>query len=227
MLGPAVKAAHRHAGMTLVELMVGLAVGLVIVAAALALTASHLRESRATLQESRLQHDLQAAVEVVTRDLRRAGYWADAAAGLSRNGTAALDNPYASFDLAASNAAVGFSYSRDESENQRVDDNERFGFRLHAGAIEMLLGSGNWQALTDTGTLVVTALALTPDVRETALDGLCERPCPSTDASCPRLQVRSIDLAITARSTADPALVRSARSRLRLRNDVSVGACPA
>ena len=35
------------------------------------------------------------------------------------------------------------------TENGIVDSNERFGFRLRNGAIEMQLGDGNWQALTD------------------------------------------------------------------------------
>ncbi|HEY0856044.1 MAG TPA: prepilin-type N-terminal cleavage/methylation domain-containing protein [Albitalea sp.] len=219
----------RQRGLSLVELMIGLAIGLFIVATATSLLLDRIREHRALLIESRLMQDLRTAADLVSRDLRRAGYWGESTAGLPRGGAAAAANPYTALaPAAAASDAVSFRFSRDAGENHAVDGNEQFGFRLRRGVIEMLLGSGNWQALTDSGTMIVTAFSVTPRVDEITLQALCEKACAAGAADCPpKQQLRSFGVAITGRSSADAGVVRGVRSQVRLRNDVIVGACPA
>ncbi|HRP28880.1 MAG TPA: prepilin-type N-terminal cleavage/methylation domain-containing protein, partial [Burkholderiaceae bacterium] len=144
-------------GFTLVELLVGLALALLVVAGGGALLTSQIRDHRALVLEARLMQDLRTAADLVARDLRRAGYWGDAGAGVWSADAAPRDNPYAALapDDAASDAA-SLRYSRDTAENHVVDGNEQFGFRLRNRAIEIQLGSGNWQALTDATLLAVT-----------------------------------------------------------------------
>lgn len=220
---------NQH-GLSLVELLVGLALGLFIVAVAGTLLVTQTPEQRRLAAEQRLMQDLRTAADVVTRDLRRAGHWGAAASGVwmpAASGVGA--NPYAPLapDVAASDAA-NWRYSRDAVENHALDANEQFGLRLRNGAIELGLGAGQWQSLTDSGTLVVTALEVAPTVQTIELVGHCERPCPVGDPACPpRLQVRRLSLAITARSSTDAAVVRSLRSEVRVRNDAVSGACPA
>lgn len=219
----------RQRGLSLIELLVGLAIGLFITAVAGTLLNSHLRENRALLLEARLMQDLRTAADVITRDLRRAGYWANATSGVWLQGaTTLLANPYAAIAPgAAASDAVTFRYSRDNIENNAVDGNEHFGFRLRGGAVEMLLGSGNWQALTDTGTLLVTVFSVTPEVTRISLEALCSKPCAAGSTSCPpEQQVRSLALLVTGRSATDPNVIRSVRSTVRLRNDSFTGACP-
>jgi len=217
-------------GLTIVELLVGLAVGLFIVAVATTLLVSRVREHRSLLVESRLMQDLRAASDLVARDLRRAAHWGAASAAVWSRGTgSAIANPYTALSpSSAASDAVSFRFSRDTTENHHVDDNEQFGFRLRNGVIEMLLGSGNWQALTDAGTVVVTDFAITPEVQEIALEGFCAQTCPPGSSTCPpKQQVRSLAVLISGRSAADGAVTRMVRSQVRLRNDVIVGACPA
>jgi len=216
-------------GITLVELMIGLALGLFIVASASTLLLGRIREHRALLVESRLMQDLRASAELVTRDLRRAGYWGDATAALWKAGGGnAVANPYTALaPAAAASDAVSFRFSRDSTENDAVDVNEQFGFRLRKGVIEMLLG-GSWQALTDNGTMVVQSFSVTPSVQEVSLQGVCAKPCSSGGTECmPKQQVRSLAVMITGRSAIDAGVVRSVRSDVRVRNDAVVGSCPA
>jgi prepilin peptidase dependent protein B len=224
-------AAHRRAsGISMVELLVGLAVGLFIAAAGVTLMAGNLRENRALMLESRLMQDLRTATDVITRDLRRAGYWGGAVAAVQvPAGTAGPANPYAALaPSAAASDAVSFAFSRDTAENHSLDSNEQFGFRLRRGVIEMQLGSGNWQALTDANTIVVSEFRVEPTVQEIDLASQCTSACTAGDANCPpRQQVRSLSVAIAARSTADASVQRSLNSSVRLRNDAIVGACPA
>lgn len=221
---------HAQRGMSIVELLVGMALGLFIVGASIALAMSHLREHRALLLEGRLMQDLRSATDLVLRDLRRAGTWGDAGAGVwHQSSSGVVENPYAAIaPAAAASDAVSFSFSRDSIENHHLDSHEQFGFRLRRGVIEMLLGAGNWQALTDSGTLVVTAFSVTPTVQELALPSFCSKDCPSGSSSTcpPRQQIRSWTVAVTGRSITDAAVLRSVHSNVRARNDVIVGACP-
>ena len=136
-------------------------------------------------------------------------------------------NPYAALaPSAAASDSVSFGYSRDATENGLVDSNEQFGFRLRNGALEIQLGAGNWQALTDTGTLLVTAFRVTPTVQQVELGDACAAACPVGSATCPpRLHVRSLAVEISGRSVTDAAVVRTVRSSVRLRADSMSGAC--
>jgi prepilin peptidase dependent protein B len=212
----------RPRGLSLVELLVGIALGLFVIAAATTLLAAQWREQRQLATEARLMQDLRTASDIVTRDVRRAGAWGGAAA----SGVAA--NPYAAWDAPAGGAGpLVYRYTRDAVENGVVDANEQFGLRLRNGSLEIALGAGQWQALTDAGTLSVTALELVPTEHTLSLEAHCAVPCPSGSTTCPPVQrVRRLGISITARSVLDPGVVRSLRSDVRLRNDVVAGACP-
>lgn len=226
--------ARRHPcaaqrGLSMVELLVGAAIALFIAAAGATLFSGNLRENRQLLLEARLMQDLRTAADVAIRDLRRAGYWAGAGDGVWVAGSSSVAaNPYVALaPTGAASDAAGFRYSRDVTENNVVDGNEQFGFRLRNGAIEIQLGAGNWQALTDTGTLTITAFSVTPTVHDIALDAFCAKACPAGSATCPpHQQVRSLALAISGRLVADAGVTRSVRSQVRLRNDPVTGACP-
>ena len=207
-------------GLSLVELMVGLALGLLITGAGIALLASQWREQRSVTAGMRLMQDLRSASDVITRDLRRAGHWADP--------VAATANPYGAFaPQAAASDAARFAYSRDASENHLLDNNEQYGLRLRNGVIELLLGAGNWQALTDAGTLYVTEFSVQPQRLGVSLLEHCPRPCPAGATCEARVEVRSVAILIAARATSDATVVRRLASRVRLRNDGVSGACPA
>lgn len=223
---PAVRAQR---GLSLIELMIGLAIGLFITAIGGTLLASHLRENRSLLLEARLMQDLRTAADVITRDLRRAGYWAGATSGVWLAGTTGIiPNPYAAVaPNSAAADAVHFRYSRDATENNLIDSHEEFGFRLRNGTIEMLLGGSGWQALTDAGTLTVSTFSVTPSIERISLQGACSKACASGSSTCPPQQeVRSLALLISGRSATDAAVTRSVRSQVRLRNDSFTGACP-
>jgi prepilin peptidase dependent protein B len=216
-----------QSGLSMVELLVGVAIALFIAATGTTLLAGNLRENRSLLLEARITQDLRTAADVIARDLRRAGYWAAATDGVWSATAAPAANPYVAFaPTAAASDAVSFRYSRDTAENNAVDSNEQFGFRLRAGVVEMQLGAGNWQALTDAGTLTVTTFSVTPTVQEISLQNLCAQPCPSGSVACPPRQlVRSLALVLSGRSATDASVTRSLHSSVRLRNDSVVGAC--
>ncbi len=225
---------HRQAGVSLIELLIGITLGLFIVGAGLTLLVVHLRESRALIAQSRLMQDLRATTDLIARDLRRAGYWGDAAAGVwpreaasPASGVAA--NPYTMVAVSGTSVpAITYRYSRDAVENGTIDSNEQFGFRLRSGALEMRVGAGGWQAMTDVTSMRVTRLDIAPTEERLSLEGSCQVPCPADSPSCPpQLHVRSVSVTVTGRGVAEAGTERTVRTRVRLRNDEVTGRCPA
>ena len=62
----------RSRGFSLVELMVGMVIGLIVVGAVTALVLSMMRSNRQTLQSTRLNQELRATLAVIANDLKRA-----------------------------------------------------------------------------------------------------------------------------------------------------------
>jgi type IV pilus assembly protein PilW len=222
-------ACRRQRGLSLVELLVGAAVGLIVVAAAGSVVAAHQGAARRVQLEARLMQDLRGAAELVSRDLRRAGHWAAAASGVRRGDEPIPLNPHTDIAAAGSPAAVvALSFSTDAGDGVGVDDHERFGFRLRNGALEVQLGARNWQALSDPATIVITSFNVVPRVDEADLATFCAKPCSARSTTCPpRQQVRSFAIAVAGRSATDALVTRELRSVVRVRNDVVAGSCDA
>jgi type IV pilus assembly protein PilW len=220
---PAPAGPVRQRGLTLVELMVGIAVGLFVVAAAAMLVATQLNDNRRLLLETQLQQDLRAAAEIITRELRRAGHWTLAerlvwtAAGPNEN------NPFAEVSPTDEEATqASFRYMR------RPGEEGPFGFRLATvgsgsaarGVVQTLLAGGGWQDLTDSLVLDVTSFSVTPR-HGPPLPIACARLCADGSTDCwPTLTVREFVVDIVARSVRDPLVERRLTTVVRPRNDL-------
>jgi type IV pilus assembly protein PilW len=221
-------------GLSLVELLVGMAIGLFILAGSSALFVANVAGSRRLALETRINQDLRATMDVVTRDLRRGAYWGNALAGTQASATQA--NPYAAVALtpASNPSQILYSYTRDTTENSSLDSNEVFGFRLAGGAIQMCMGGSsatncnNWQTMSNTDILRISAFSIAPTETTVDLRAACATNCTDTvlAPSCPRIQIRSYNIVLTGSSTSDAALSRTLRSQVRLRNDALLGSCP-
>jgi prepilin peptidase dependent protein B len=222
--------ARPQRGLSIVELMVGVVVGLFVVSGALSMSAGNLDKSRRLLADVRFNQDLRVAADLITRDLRRAGYWGAAITGTQAIGatSATAQNPYAGA-AGSSNAGFSYQFSRDAQENGTLDANEQFGFRIRDGALQMRGDADGWREVTDTRvmTLADDGLVITPSETVLALGHLCPRPCNAGVPNCPTSTVRSYAVTLTATSTTDNAMVRELRTTVRLRNDQLAGRCPA
>ncbi len=200
---------HRR-GFTLVELLVGLAVGSLVLASALWAVGSHLALHRRQQLAMQLDQELRAAAELMTRSLRRAGFWWGADSALP------APNPYGAWSVAAGPDAGSMAVRMAHAHPHRAEDgartrDEEQGFRVRGGVLETQLGEGNWQALTDPRLLRITRLELAPRL---------EPACPAG------LIVRSLDITVQAQAVADASVRRQWSSTVRLRNDVGGASCP-
>lgn len=229
---------RRQRGLSIVELMVGVAIGLFVVASASMLVVTQLGDNRRLLLETQVQQDLRASADIVTRELRRSGHWAKARNAVWYTGSPGVQsNPYSMMtgadggaDLAddeeTSTVLLGYNPKVAEAdEDNAITANERLGFRLSNGAIQTQLGDGNWQALTDANTLRVTDFTVRMHKRQIPL--ACTKACAGGGEACwPVLEVRRMSVDITGEAVHDATVQRTVRSTVRLRNDPVVGGCP-
>lgn len=234
-------------GLSIIEFLVGLTVGLFVVGGATKLFVDYLGANRRALIETRVNQDLRAAADLIVRDLRRASYWRNAAAGIY-TGVAAptLTNPYGAITMDGGTGALTYSYSKDDVDNLNTAT-EQFGVMAN-GELRLLMG-GQWRQLTDPNTVTVNqadlSITVTPE-RVVDLSGSCpclgkltcsknsfKDPDPDTGVTGvnfpnrPRVIVRQFALEITGHATNDSSVVRQIRETVRPRNDLATGACPA
>lgn len=157
-------AKRTNQGLSLVELLVAIVIGLFVAGAAISIYMVGLRGSSTTLNLVRVNHELRTAMTLMTSDLRRAGYWAGAEN--SAVGTSAT-NPH---DLILINAARNcILYSYDRTMNGASTGFDFFGFRLSNGRLEVYQGDstgcnsasptgGTWSPLSDNTSIVIEDL---------------------------------------------------------------------
>ena len=246
---------HRHhrrhsmrspeRGLSIVELMIGIAIGLFIVAGATLMLTTQLGDNRRLLLEAQIQQDMRAAADMISRDIRRAGYWAQSYRQVWP-GAGALANPYTRIEPGGAPLATdAIEYDRSTGEDGRLigsDDNgvdaeanrsrERVGFRLstrpnESKTIEYQVGAGNWQALTDKEVLNITLFRLDITARDLPVPCGAGLQCPVLGPGGCRLVLtyRDVTINITAQAIHEPAVQRALRDNVRLRNSVPREVC--
>jgi prepilin peptidase dependent protein B len=171
---------HHQIGVSLIELMIGIVVGMVVVAAVIAIYVSTIRGGNNTLRTARLNQELRATMDIMVRDIRRAGF-----NGWNAAGTIVLstDNDFAKrvagglqTDLRVQTVVnngdcILFAY--DLSNWGVIDASEYMGFRLSNGAVQMRrsgtttnsanCSDGTWDPLTDSNMVNITALSFSTE----------------------------------------------------------------
>ena len=240
---------HHQRGLSIVELLVGVAVGLFILTGTLKLFSDYVNNNRLLLLETRVNQDLRAAADLIARDLRRASYWGNSTGGVVTTNAQPLAavSPYASVTPTgtATTSSTTYNYSQG-TENNILNDAEKYGFQLVNGVLQYRQGgtdlNPNWQALTDGNTLTISNFSVTPVQRCVPLQQYCTggssntcaacatdvaTGCPtSICATCPFMNLRRLDIELVGVSTTDALVRRSLRESVRIRNDQLLGQCP-
>lgn len=218
---------RRAFGFSLVELMISITVGLVVLAGVTAMFAHNVKASGDTLKTARLHQELQAVMSLMTRDLRRAGYWGNASSaigsGTSNTNPFTLGNP-SNFGAEPAGSCITFSYDMDGDGNLDVgsgaaptgDPDERLGFRLRSGAVQTRgrgtdCGGGWWEDITDTFATEITGLNLALATRSADIDGI---------AGGASIVVREVAITLSGRLRNDTAVSRTLQDRVRVHNDL-------
>lgn len=247
---PHARAARIGRGLSIVELMVGIVIGLFVVGGSTKLFVDYLGSNRSMLLATRTNQDLRAAADLVVRDLRRAGYWRNAESGISSNvAVLPVTNPYRV--VSAASGVLDYSYAKDA--NNTLDATEQFGVRRAVvsgrGVLQLETSADVWESITDPATLDFPAadgLTITQSANR-VVDVYDDCPCifeltctrnqfkdPNPDTSAtgiyfatrPRLTIREFTVRLKASASADPTIVREIVETVRVRNDAIDGTCP-
>ena len=173
----------RQRGVTMIEMMVGILVGLIVLWGISTVYINSARGSRTTTAQNAMNQDMRAVMDIMVGDIRRAGYWQTTVLGV---------NPFTVFgtsDLVINPAGNCILYSYDATHRTvaagftnvagvRDAGTDFFGFRLMNGRIQTLApdstlastavgtcanaanGAG-WVDLTDERAINVTGLTMT------------------------------------------------------------------
>jgi prepilin peptidase dependent protein B len=207
----------RETGFTLIELMTAGAVGLLLLSAVIWLFAGIVRSSRSLLEAAHLEQMMAATMAVMTGELRRAGYWS----GAWKMFDEAIDNGFAPLHV-VDGSCVLYSYDRDKDDTDGIpDEDDQHGLRLRNGAIQIKTSdggcgmttcdsctSGNWSALTDPSTVRIERLSF--QISEN------DRPF---NAGRNLARVREVVIELTGSLRRDPAMARTLRGSVNVRND--------
>lgn len=234
----------RQRGFSLTELMIGSAIGLLVIAGAVQFYLLNLRATTDNLRLSRLNQELRATLDLLQNDLRRAGYWS-----FMPGAESPADNP---FQSEGNRLRLGHApgeredtcilYSYDANADGRVGvgaagspglttstaNLEQFGFRLRNGQVQMRNGgsafdcrSGSWQNVTDPDT-EITALHFT--LTETCSNLRApDTACSSGDLA---LVQRRVSIVFGGRSRGDNAVSHQLTSTVAVANDLLLATHP-
>lgn len=179
---------RTQTGLTLIELLVSMLLGIVVVGGVTTAYVSISGSATTTLSQNKLNSQLASIMTMMVRDIRRAGYRGNqTAADLldpSTNvfnlvdDTALEVHTAANVEVAGGSNTVGTCvvYAYDRDDDGLLDNNEITGFRLNGGGVEMRTSGDTaanarhdacndaddtWADLSDPATVTVTQFALT------------------------------------------------------------------
>ena len=205
--------------------MTGLAVGGVVVAAALSGLAIQAADSRRLLAAVRFDHDVQATAQLAARHLRRSGHWAHADAAVWHpDADPPAPNPHRV--VADGPAQLAFSYDTGRAADA---PSPGFGLRLHDRALQFRLGAAGWHGVHDAQAFAVATLSVEART-QTAPPG-ADGPPADTTLPCPPAAGRAtLDLhlravAPVAMAPRPDAVPRDVHRHVVLRNDTATSAC--
>lgn len=244
----------RQRGLSLIELMVGMTVGLIVAAGASIMAVNQINEHRLLMLETQIQQDLRTAADLLQQDLRRAGYRGDAqlgvwappaAVGAVGEKSAATPSPNQFADVVkvedGDSRALTYMYARALPDGSGYSptgvprDVEHFGFKWDKSSKVLYLqigvadGRANWQPITDPESVKITAFEVNiDDSQSISVGDFCEKPCDTPGKpACPRLIVREVRFTIIGEAAHDANVKRTLTGAERLRTDKVNGACPA
>lgn len=233
-------------GLTLVELMVGITIGLIIAAGASMMAVNQIGEHRRISVEVQMQQDLRLIADMVALQIRRAGFrgwselgvWAPESAGSAA--TPAMEssaNPFEGLASSDSDRTLTFAYeSSPETGEPRakavayvdeVNDADQGGFKIEDGELKMQLGRGNWQPISDKGSYRFDPAksGFKISTQSQSLEEFCDLPCNGLADCPPQQEIRTVTITLVATSELLKDVTRTIQIEERVRSDKITGTC--
>jgi prepilin peptidase dependent protein B len=212
---------RKQIGLTLIELMIAMVIGLLLVAAVITLYVSMAGSNVDHLKSIRLNHELRSTLALMARDIRRAGHNQDAA---TESTAATSINPFSTaastaLTTSVSNSCSGsamdsqilFSYDADDDANT-----DFFGYRFDtsSGTVDACAvdtstatcSSSDWEALTDEDLIEITCVSFDLDL---------------VDVASGAIFGRQVTVSLTGQLRSDTDFTKTIGEVVKIRNDHS------
>ncbi|KJS10043.1 MAG: hypothetical protein VR73_00090 [Gammaproteobacteria bacterium BRH_c0] len=195
----AIKSKKSQLGINLIELMIGVAISLVILTGVLSVMLRVNVSGGEIVQSTRLNQQMRSALDLMSKELQRAGYvdWLAAWDQDGEDGPLSMDDDvngdgklnildyYEAVTpvlnemglVQVNGNCILYSYDLDGDGGKSTGQFESFGFRLNNGAVQMRTSgnghacdTGTWQSITDS-SISITSLTFTLDYVADVDDG--------------------------------------------------------
>ncbi len=203
--------ARAQAGVGLVELMIAMAIGLVLTSGAISLYVGTVKSNADLLKIVGIDQELHSIMDLMLRDLRRAGGHGRPSMPAGSGANPFILDATSSFPGETANSCLTFSYDLDlDGVLDTTTGDERFGFRLRNGAVEVrrqglactASNMPGWEAVTDASVTRITTLQFTVN---------------KVDAGA--IDVRKVTIALAGHSISDSSINRSLVREVHVRNN--------
>lgn len=243
------KLPKRQQGLLLIEMMVGMVIGLLIVAAAGTTYIISSRSGRDNINSTRLNVELRGAMDVMADEIRRAGATGELAnAGVGNRFTDQAVATRTDLQVSADGTCVELAYDADG--DGIVDTEDYAGFRIQSGRVQARRGgsgvvnncqNGYWESLTDIRTVIIQPFAIGMPYFAVSYQCLNTLNNQSQDVSCndydytgiaagttaDMLETRIVTINLGGRLAQDEAMLIRLSQRVLVRNHrVVTGVAP-
>lgn len=162
-----------QSGYTLIELMIGIAVGLIVLSGALFLYLQIFNVSKTTLASTQLNRELSILLDTMSGEIRRHGYSAQGSNSYYQTTSSALN-------VNVSGDCILYGYDVNSDDETNVSSNPKIlsdqkGFKLLDNVIYTKSGSldgcdddSDWTAFTDESVMDISDLTITLNTVSTA-----------------------------------------------------------
>ncbi len=236
----------RQKGLSLVEAMIALTIGLFLLTGLVTFVTDSLSANENRLKMARLNQELRATMTLMAREIRRAGFWGSPSFALGPLGNMGAGTTYVNPFMAPITITSGSSttttyggvyvppsstpgcilFSYDANGNGVLDTSnpdERYGFLLNDGVVYMRTGIG--ATLNDCTTSSGNAWGALTNGSDVYYQTLTFSGPASTvvyvnGSSGPNIQVRYVTITLTGQSKSDSSIQQTLTETVKLENDL-------
>lgn len=165
----------KQAGLSMIELMVSITVGLIVVSGVIGMFVNTVTSNADNLKMTRLNQELRMVMDVMVQDIRRAGFRGDSTTATNSNPFTSTGDDLTARTVNVANDCISFTYDSTALDSPpvtvgTVDNADRFGYRRGlVGTVGVVQGrnggagatdcaAGTWNDLTDDSSVDITAL---------------------------------------------------------------------
>lgn len=214
-------------GFTLIELMVGMVVGLIVLSGVLFSFLTMVRSSLQIERMANLEIETSVLTDRIIGEIRRSGYWYQ----LPTNIASGADSPYlgnstsGEFDIYVDSGQKCVLYSYDQNDNKEIEAEERRGFLAFSNSLYYLASAASLSSSlcsSNTGWIQLNnpeiSVIETTDFQfsETCSDTTSAADCSLSED---RVEIRNVGLSYVARHIEDTSVKVIQKSSVTIRNN--------